>query len=130
MALSARLLAAALPPIRYTGPQPSEFGGSAVRFPLYPDAFALQHALQEPGSSRRFHKKLIAELQRQDMHPGANRSRLDRASALLKEHMSVKDENLPAVNAAIPFAIADHFLNSPDPPTLPSYDFSYRTMTS
>ncbi len=111
-------------------PQPSELGGSAVRFPLYSDAFALQHALQEPKSSRRFHKKLIAELQRQDMHSATKRTRLDRAWALLKEHTPAEDENLAAVNAAIPFAIADHLLNSVDPPTLPSYEFSYRTMTS
>jgi hypothetical protein len=44
--------------------------------------------------------------------------------------MGLTADDFEAVNAAIPIAIADHYENNPGPPSLPSYDFSYRTMTS
>jgi len=110
-------------------PQPSDSDPPALRFPLNPGAFALRHELHEPSGRRKFLKRLLTELHRQDVDFRPDRKRLDRVWELLKEHVPAQEEDFRTLNAAIPFAIADHLLNDPNPPTLPGYDFSRRTMS-
>jgi hypothetical protein len=90
----------------------------------------LKHALGHPELCNTLREWLLTEWQRQEKHPGAERARMEQAAQMLNAPARVGDEDLAGINAAIPFAIADHLLRHPDLAKTPDYNFSHRTMTS